>query len=206
MKLNNKIFLIFFLLLAFVLFFNINNVYANSDITFKSNNGVSYTIPNFSDDSVTFENGYIIGLFGDEIRLLILNESSPLFCLSGDFIASYSSIKCYCLVDNSFVRNSSLDYDGFGNTSTSFMKYSEVLYSTNDFVTSSDFSVVKYNKSGDNFFLPPVTGVVIPALETAEQIPETIVKTLKILIPVGLVVLAVGLIIYLIKRVIYSTQ
>ena len=57
------------------------------------------------------------------------------------------------------------------------------------------------------FFQPPpqmVEEITIPALETAEQIPEVIMKTLKIMIPVGLIVLLIGFVVYLIKRVRYS--
>lgn len=63
--------------------------------------------------------------------------------------------------------------------------------------------------TGENeifFQTPPqiVEGITIPALETADQIPQAIVTTLKILIPVGLIVLSIGLVVYLIKRVKYS--
>lgn len=63
------------------------------------------------------------------------------------------------------------------------------------------------------FFKTPLTEqpettpetVEIPAVETVEQIPEMIVTTLKLIIPVGLVVLSVVLVIYLVRRVIYQS-
>ena len=51
-----------------------------------------------------------------------------------------------------------------------------------------------------------LAGVTIPAIQSVEEIPQAIVKTMKIVIPVGLVVLGIGLIIYLIKSVILRMQ
>ena len=45
--------------------------------------------------------------------------------------------------------------------------------------------------------------VEIPKLETVEQIPETIITTLKLIIPVGLVILSTVLVIYLLRRLIF---
>lgn len=66
------------------------------------------------------------------------------------------------------------------------------------------------NKSGF-FFKTPLTEtpetipatVEIPKLETVEQIPETIITTLKLIIPVGLVILSMVLVIYLVRYEIY---
>lgn len=68
-----------------------------------------------------------------------------------------------------------------------------------------------YNSSGEVVFQQaPVTEqpetipetVEIPAVETVEQIPVAMVETLKMIIPVGLVVLSVVLLIYLTRQLI----
>ena len=51
-----------------------------------------------------------------------------------------------------------------------------------------------------------LAGVTIPAIQSAEEIPQAIVKMMKVVIPVGLVVLGIGLVIYLIKSVILRMQ
>ena len=53
---------------------------------------------------------------------------------------------------------------------------------------------------------PELAGVTIPAIQSAEEIPQAIIKTMKVVIPVGLVILGIGLVIYLIKSVILRTQ
>ena len=60
-----------------------------------------------------------------------------------------------------------------------------------------------YDTNGELFFQKtPVTVIpetIIPALETAEQIPTAMVETLKMIIPVGLVIFGVLLLILLTK-------
>ena len=51
-----------------------------------------------------------------------------------------------------------------------------------------------------------LAGVTIPAIQSAEEIPQAIIKTMKVVIPVGLVILGIGLVIYLIKSVILRMQ
>ncbi len=51
-----------------------------------------------------------------------------------------------------------------------------------------------------------LAGVTIPAIRSAEEIPQAIIKTMKVVIPVGLVILGIGLVIYLIKSVILRIQ
>lgn len=60
-----------------------------------------------------------------------------------------------------------------------------------------------YNTDGTIFFPKTPLTVEIPAVETVEQIPTAITETLKMIIPVGLVVLSVVLLIYLTRRLIY---
>lgn len=92
-------------------------------------------------------------------------------------------------------------------TTTKFLNsYDDILFSSVDIMQPDSPNIIYYHADDlDYFFQLPVTEVVIPTLETAEQIPEAITTTLKIMIPVGLIVLSVGLVIYLIKRVISLT-
>ena len=50
--------------------------------------------------------------------------------------------------------------------------------------------------------IPEIPATTIPALETVEQIPTAMVETLKLIIPVGLVIFGIVLLISLIKSVI----
>ena len=71
---------------------------------------------------------------------------------------------------------------------------------------------IYYENSSELFFLitpmPEIPETIpetveIPAVETVEQIPTAMVETMKMIIPVGLVVLSVVLLIYLTRRLIY---
>ena len=67
-------------------------------------------------------------------------------------------------------------------------------------------NIVVYSNNEKEIFFQgaPVTAVEIPALETAEQIPEAMSTALKMIIPVSLTVLSVVLGIYLVRRLIYQ--
>lgn len=194
MKLQNKILFILFLFLSVLLFFNINNVFAAISFTY---NGEQVDLPDLPSD-VNISYGYVVGSFNnatsdttdDYYRILILSNSDSYFYLIGGqyYVSGSASMYSYKNNNWSFDKNTT-DYIINGH-----LRY---VYSTVNVYSDIDKTEV---------FFRPVLEVVIPALETAEQIPQVIVKTLKILIPVGLIVLAIGLTIYLIKRVIYLTQ
>ena len=80
------------------------------------------------------------------------------------------------------------------------------------FASNFDKDIIYNCSNGDIkpfFQVPPVVEtpeittpeVEIPALETVEQIPEAMKETMKVVIPVGLVILGIGLVVYLIKFV-----
>lgn len=73
--------------------------------------------------------------------------------------------------------------------------------SSNNVYNYSDESKVVFQGAS-----PELAGVTIPAIQSAEEIPQAIIKTMKVVIPVGLVILGIGLVIYLIKSVILRTQ
>ena len=205
MKFKNKIFITFLFLLAFILFFNINNVFA---FTFKSHNSdVEYTVPDLSTVDETqqelLENGYVIIIPKNSTTAWLYVETNPTgptrFHVGSDNVFNTSS--GWYRKSINFTTASS-----WGTLETKQATYYTYGYDTHDFYFGT--TIYTDAKGSEVFFHPPVTeqGVVIPALETAEQIPQAIAKTLKIMIPVGLIVLAIGLVIYLIKRVIYSVH
>lgn len=210
MNFKNKIILTSFILLAFILFFNINNVLAYSNI---SNTGVEYTFPDellsiiksseyYNDDyyvmgfKSTYHGNYYINFVKktDSLKITFNNQND----FSANENVNYYSW-AYKISDFSLVVKSDLLTNKSYNAQSLFGKKcdSNIFY-----LDKGKF----YTSSGEVFFQVPVTAVVIPSLETAEQIPQAIAKTLKILIPIGLIVLSVGLGIYLIKRVIYLTK
>lgn len=195
MKLKNKMFLILFILLGFVLFFNINNVFA---VTITVNDK-DYDVPDFS----SINDPYFFCIYNTSSRVYhVYSSDKPLYVTVDEVTSSYTTYKITSssnimhlsgVKNNEWVRNDP-DYEAL------YFKNSYVyLYSNHDINIVSD-------EGSSLFFQGPVQEVVIPALEQVEELPKAITTTLKILIPVGLIVLAIGLIIYLIKRVIYSVQ
>ena len=79
-------------------------------------------------------------------------------------------------------------------------------YSTIDIMYDREGSEIFFQKTPvvvETPETPEITTpeVEIPALETVEQIPEAMKETMKVVIPVGLVILGIGLVVYLIKFV-----
>lgn len=189
MKLKNKILLISFLLLIFILFLNTNNVFASYDFTY---NNVNYSLPDLPDYDY-----YFICDFNEDMYIaycsnspLILGQTTSYYVEtnpSGSTVYSYKYVKNG---DFEFVRaNYSSRFD-LASGISSIINTSHDLYCGETLV----------------FQRPVADKSVIPALETAEEVPKAMVQTLKILIPVGLIVLGIGLAIYLIKRVLSLTK
>ena len=80
----------------------------------------------------------------------------------------------------------------------------EVIYACQDIL----YSGVEGYEDGTVFFQAPVQeqGLTILTLETAGQIPETMGKVLKVIIPVGLIILSMVLVISLVKSVILRAR
>lgn len=97
------------------------------------------------------------------------------------------------IFDLSNINNSNLRND-FSNTTIwgTYYKLDYLVYSTADV----------YNLDNELVFQAPApTGVIIPALETATQVPMAIIQTMRILIPIGLIILSMALIILLTRFV-----
>ena len=202
MKLKNKILLIVFLILMFILFLNTSNVFASFNFTY---NDTKYTVPDIPTDYPY----YLIIDKGSGVFRLFMCENEMIFktatlangskvislhsTVSGGTIYQYTNLAG----DNVTISDS---YRSLGTGTSLGIDYNTVsiVYSNHDLYHGEEL-----------VFQSPVTevpGVQIPALETAEEVPQAMTQTLKILIPVGLIVLSVGLVIYLIKRVIYISQ
>lgn len=194
MNLKNKLFITFLFLIAFILFFNINNVFAFSFTCNTENHTETIDLPDVAEEYQSYFNLPYIIFSTDNVKFCIrfLADNESFFYINQYGIAWSGTIHQFTY------DGSSWDYRFNNNKIAGITAVSNYYYFNSDIYTDVDKS--------NYFFTCPVTGVVIPALETAKQIPQAIVTTLRILIPVGLVVLLVGLVICLIKRVIYLTK
>ena len=208
MKIKNKIIFILLLFLLILLTFNINNVFAS--VPTDSSN--AYIILNKVEEYFDSHNLVLYDY-------IICNDGLVYAFCQEDYDHTVNNwaggYRIYCNKAYIFEFDTNYNYTfPVKEGPCSFCDYGLV-----DTVIYSTFNIV--NREGTVFFmLTPVPtetqtaetpvleiqAVEIPALETAEQIPQAMGLTLKIVIPVGLVVLAIGLIIYLIKRVIYLHQ
>lgn len=113
------------------------------------------------------------------------------------------SASVYKVFDSSYSLDGNYTYE---DCVPAFTMYSN---STEPVEFTANFNVYTNSSGTDFFFNSPVTEpeipetVEIPAVETVEQIPTAMVETMKMIIPVGLVVLSVVLLIYLTRRLIY---
>lgn len=197
MNFKNKIFITFLIFFAFILFFNINNSFAVVSTDSSNANILLDKVENyFNNNNLTLyhyiitNNGFVYAFTMEDFQLCVntYNGNTYVYC-----------IYFYCF---EFDEDYNYTFPLGEKEIKQFCDYipaSTVIYSTKD--------IYWYNDNTLFFPLTPVPlktlGVEIPALETAEQIPQAIATTLKILIPIGLVVLGIGLTIFLIKRVIY---
>lgn len=194
MKLNKKFILTFILFLFVLLFFNINNVFASFNFTYDN---VDYTVPNIPDDYEYFliyknnssDSFYLLmsdyPIFHKGYRVNSDSNIHSGFCCPGNILYYYvSSIRNFNYINET---------SGYLTTEQDFT----IFYANHDIYYRD------INNIDTLLFHNPVVGVVIPSLETVEQIPQGIAEALIVLIPVGLVVLAIGLLIYLIKRTIF---
>lgn len=68
--------------------------------------------------------------------------------------------------------------------------------------TITNHNIMDYNNSSETFFQKPPLVVQLMEITQVEEIPKVIAEVLKLIIPIGLVVLSVVLIIYLVRLVI----
>lgn len=205
MKLKNKFLIIFVILSMLLLLFN--SVYASSD--YSSNNPPDAVMDYlYTTEEYANKSNYNYFIFQATDGRYLINFLPKLDDLKA-YLIYYSASRTNFAFNQAFeYKQYQLNSDGsFIKTTSNTSTVSSVwgMKKSNNIINwYSDFDVYTDDTYSTAFFQAPpqkVEGITIPALETAEQIPEAIATTLKILIPVGLIVLSIGLGIYLIKRV-----
>jgi len=208
MKLLNKIFISF--LLAFILFFNINNVFASDEVAFEGNveEGAWDCIINLPE--YTSGNYYLyVTKYYSEYKVFFVEKVFNYNCyfLKEDFTVSKYGIleECNHLYFNQAVNLNVYTVSADG--SDCIKDYNNVTEEEFICINPYDHSYSSTYIYTDNtyttlFFPLPVTEVTIPSLEAVEQIPGIMTTILKITLPIGLIVLGIGLVILVVKSVI----
>lgn len=205
MKLKNKIFLILISILLLTLILNFNNVKA-----------VEYeeAFPNFEDlINKTGYSKYCIYKYNDIPHLVLIENSNTRFDCTGTdgYWAAKGNVnnlaKEYILQDNKWIE---CDFDlsnSYGNFCLIFSRnnsnYGNYIYFNNIQLSINNGNVYSINPIPDDYIFFQTAVVLV---EEVQELPGVIAETMKVIIPVGLIVLAVILLIYLIKRVIYLNR
>lgn len=205
MKLKNRVFLILVLILFFTLILNFNIVKA-----------VEYdgAFPNFEDlINKTGYSKYCIYKYKDVPHLVLIENSNTRFNCTGTdgYWAGKGNVnnlaKEYILQDNKWIE---CDFDlsnSYGNFCLIFSRsnsnYVNYIYFNNIQLSINDSNVYSINPIPNDYVFFQIAVVLV---EEVQELPGVIAETLKVIIPVGLIVLVVILLIYLIKRVIYLSH
>ncbi len=200
MKFKNKLFITFIILLFFVLFFNISNVFA---FEFTSNTGYTtntHTVPDLEtvpDEYISYLDtyGYIIQMWSNnKYRLIILTSANSYFYRGGSYAGNIFTNVSGSAVSFDIDISKHLSWSDVSVSDASgFSGYNFVYYNA-DIYTDKDKS--------DLFFQRPpqvVEEVTIPVLEGVEELPKAMTTTLKMILPVGLVVFGILLLVYIIR-------
>lgn len=187
--LNNKFFVVFLLFLIITFSF-VSNCFANIVVNDNSS---------FPDLPLDYSNSkYVILKDNTNTWLLIFDDLLENPYVENDNISFKNKSGSLGNVIGYLLKNNTWNYN-FKTTAVSRVSTFSFIYSNIDVMKGSNSNEIFFQKT-------PVTAVEIPALETAEQIPEAMATALKIIIPVGLAILVIILIIYLIKCVIYRMR
>ncbi len=199
---HNKIFIVFlFIILLF--YFSIVNVSFAETIHLPD-------VSNLLDDEYKYyvcfqnpqSNKYYLAIakekslvwsFPNNAVFTKINNESKLYVFNGTAWISedISNMECCSFFNNQLAVDY---YNTYGVTTLSCIRYSNF-----DIYTAIDSN----NTVGDIFFQQThLSATKILTVETVKEIPLVVVGTLKVIIPVGLVVLSVVFLIYLIKWVI----
>ena len=181
--LNNKFFVVFLLFLIITFSF-VSNCFANIVVNDNSS---------FPDLPLDYSNSkYVILKDNTNTWLLIFDDLLENPYVENDNISFKNKSGSLGNVIGYLLKNNTWNYN-FKTTAVSRVSTFSFIYSNIDVMKGSNSNEIFFQKT-------PVTAVEIPALETAEQIPEAMATALKIIIPVGLAILVIGLIIYLINK------
>lgn len=205
MKLKNRVFLILVLILFFILILNFNSVKA-----------VEYegAFPNFEDlINKTGYSKYCIYKYNNIPHLVLIENSNTSFDCTGTsgYWAGKGNVnnlaKEYILQNNKWIE---CDFDlsnSYGNFCLIFSRddfnYGNYIYFNNIQLSIDSSNVYSINPIPDDYVFFQTAVVLV---EGVQELPEAIVEVLKVIIPVGLVLLGIILLIYLIKRVIYLSH
>ena len=184
---KNKVFIISFIVLILFSFFVSSGVYAYSidDVT----NDMIQDAINYGNSNFGCSN-FIIFTDGDKLYCTWLTSSDSFSYVNNNRLY-FSDLPVYTSTAfNNGHWNTPYSFDGSYDHGASFTYF----YSVNNIYTDSSKSTV--------FFQTPPR-VVVPEIAEVRQIPVAMVKVLKVILPVGLIVLAIGLLIYLTRRVIF---
>lgn len=145
------------------------------------------------------------GNYQDLQGSFILNSENK-YILTFQNLSYYSR---YYLIDNAWVLDKNIVSDelhsSFSTFFTSFNYIDNLLYSNIDIV--NNYSIFGNNDIVfQNAPLMKTETVEIPTIQNPQQIPETIVKVVKMIIPVCLTILVALLLISLIQSVIYQIR
>ena len=202
-----KLFKILFVILI-VLFVFCSSCFATSNYTI---NGVVYTLPDFPSSIDNYPNYVIVyQRQSTQFKLLLSNTDLIYYSNNGSYgftTIDGSNMKYYsfgCNADGTwkdgktswvFIENRSLfsySYDIYDSSTTDGF----IVYSSSDIYSDSSKSNVVFPGA------PQPAKVEITKLETAEQIPATMVGVLQVVTPIGLIILSALLIISLVRSVI----
>ncbi len=200
MKLKNKI--IFILLLLFLFIF---------PLSFNHVNAVEYDgqLPAFSSLVSQYSlNNYCIWTC-DNITYLALTNDSEFIVIGGNYWCLTFNGVVFKNIDNEWV----LFKEHFSNDKTwdfplvksdGYPVLSNIIHYCNIDIKHdlNNFSMSSVPIPDDYVFFQ----ITVVLVEEVQELPKAMVKTLKVIIPVGLVLLGIILLIYLIKRVIYLSQ
>lgn len=183
--------IILFIIFCVLILFSCDKVYAHSyDISNIEFTVDDYCIVKMSDGNTYLltpretKYGCIAYMTSDHIR----TYNTIFACASNYSNSALGQLKRYKLVNGKFVF---LDYYWYENE---ILTIDSVFYSTCD---------IKYiNNPGENFFQVPVQEVVVPVLATAEELPQAMITTLTLILPVGLIVFGILLSVYIIRLLI----
>lgn len=215
MKLNNRVFLILVLILFFTLILNFNNVKAFD---------YDGQLPYLPSDLNSY---YCIFSYNDNIYLIDTNRTNYFEVRGGSGFWVIFFENGYILENNSWLSLSYINSDisltdnyawitsSSGYPVSSGAHYLPILSrSLNDLSNSVIFNnlLIKHDSGSFSYSVHSIpddyvffqTAVVL--VEGVQELPGVIAETLKVIIPVCLIVLGVIVVIYLIKRVIYLSH
>ncbi len=202
MKFPKKCVFIVFIMFFIMLFTNLSYASDTGTYTFTDRFGDERTVGKFPELPEGYTcTGYGVSRYNNSKLSLYILCDNAYFYMANDtdiwiegnfFIADMNSSKVYKL-RSSVPKNGSTMREGL---------LSEFCYFVGDVYTDKNKSAVQLKGSVDFFLPPPPQVVVIPVLEGVEELPKAVTTTLKMILPVGLVVFGILLLVYIIRLLI----